>query len=323
VSSSGGLASGGAIYTSDQVTVTGPGVNFTNNTATDYGGAIAYEPPSTGNPSMTLTNVTFNGTGSGTGNTAGNGGAVYSLVNSTQGTITETVSGCLFSGNRATGGSGSNLGGGFYAQHTVSGTASASLTIVNSTFYNNTTPANGGGIALQMTYTGTGSNTVALTSLTVTKNTASVEGGGLYIVYFDPTATTDPQVRNSIIAGNQAENDPDVFGRVSSAPTAGYDLIGVVDPLGSTGWNSSCLTGTIGNPKDPGLDPNGPADNGGPTFTIKLVTGRSLAYQNGDPNINGNDVTKVDQRGYTRATKATIGAYDPDATPPGNSLHRR
>jgi hypothetical protein len=299
-----GFGHGGAIYATDALSVSGPLAGFTNNVATDLGGAIYYTPSTTGDSSMELIDLTF------ADNKAGRGGAVHSSVASTQGTVKATVTGCLFKGNKAIGGSaGDQLGGAFYAQHTVSLTASASLAVANSTFYNNTSESKGGGIALKTTVAGRGANTVVLTSLTMTRNVAA-EGGALWI---DPTTTTAPEVRNSIIAKNQGDHNPDVFGTVSDARTAGYNLIGQIDPKGSTGWNASNQVGDAAKPIDPGLDANGPADNGGPTKTIKLAVG-SVAYQKGDPRIN--DVNAFDQRGSARAKTATIGAYDPDAVHP-------
>jgi hypothetical protein len=124
-------------------------------------------------------------------------------------------------------------------------------------------------------------------------------------------------ITNSIIAGNffsQARppaNGADVFGAVTSG---GFNLIGVREGALSN-WHADDLLGNAAAPLDPSLDLNGPADNGGSTWTIKLRP-ESLAYQRGKPGLAG----ETDQRRYTRRDDAshhvTIGAYDPDALAP-------
>jgi predicted outer membrane repeat protein len=286
---------GGGIYTEKSITVTGG--SFTSNTAASGGGAIAYNPPGTSDSQMTLTNVSFNT------NSAEFGGGVLSEPTVSQGTITTSVSGCLFNANKAT--STHAAGGGMYVLTTATNSGSATVTITNSTFYKNASDAIGGGLAISTNMTGSGSYTASLTSLTIYQNTASSQGGGLYI---SQTGAPAPKVRNSIIAGNSgpaAANGPDVYGTVSNQ--VGFNLVGAVD--GSSGWNSTNYTGTVANPKPAGLDPNGLADNGGPTETIKLLT-TSQGYRNGDPTLKGT----TDQRGLTRTTYVSIGAYDPDAS---------
>lgn len=299
-------ATGGAIDTTDQLTVSGG--TFTGNQATNAGGAIAYGP-GTPTTSMTLTNVAF------TNNTAENGGAINSLVDSAQGSVTVSVVGCLFNGNRATGpvaDSASITGGAISIFQDTGGSASASFTVVNSTFFQNQSDTNGGAIALRASNTGTGTNTVSLTSLTVYQNQAELSGGGLWLSL---SGTQPPVVRNSIFAGNTlavgaAADGFDVYGQVNSV---GFNLVGQTE--GSNGWIANDQKGSAANPLDPGLDPNGLAFNGGPTQTLKVLT-TSKAYRNGDPNMDTLAAPlNKDQRGYTRQhNKVSVGAYDPDAT---------
>jgi hypothetical protein len=248
---------------------------------------------------MTMTNVLFQN------NKGPEGGAVLSHVTSNADAVTVTVTGSLFQGNQATY-NGEN-GGGISVNHNTSSTGSASFTISNSTFYQNSAnEGSGGGIAISTSQAGSGSNTVALTSLTITQNQAVNQGGGLWV-----NASTAPVVDNSIIAGNVINNPaadgPDVFGTLNFN-RSNYNLIGVGDPNGKQ-WNATNIVGTADNPKNPGLDPAGTTDNGGPTFTIKLVSG-SAAYRQGDPGL----VNSLDQRGLTRKVFVSIGAYDPDAS---------
>jgi hypothetical protein len=189
----------------------------------------------------------------------------------------------------------------------VTRTVATPYTALNSTFYKNSAE-NGGAISLNITATGKGSYQPVLRSLTIYQNQASNQGGGLYT---SATATNlFPILDNNIVAGNAVENPPgdgaDVFGQVKSS---GYNLIGqggVAD--GNIKWGSLDFTGTDSNPLSPGLD-SGLTSNGGPTQTIILLNG-STAYRNGDPTLGGS----TDQRGYTRGTRVSIGAYDPDAT---------
>jgi predicted outer membrane repeat protein len=298
-----GSGDGGAISTWVSLSVSGSAsaaTTFSDNSAPGGGGAIAFEPV-LDTASMSLTTTAF------TGNQASNGGAVYSYDNNHRfGTVTATVSMCLFSGNQATGSAGN--GGALWSSYATKQTGSASLVVSNSTFYQNTAADEGGGLFLQNSNTGTGTNTASLTSLTVTANDARFSGGG---VWLDPgmTGALAVQVGNSIIAKNTPEGGtlaPDISGTVRSLR---FNLIGIAD--GSNGWTGDDITGTSGSPKDPGLDPNGPTDNGGLTYTIKPVQG-SLAYRAGNPALAGTQ----DQRGYTRQATVSIGAYDPDATHP-------
>jgi predicted outer membrane repeat protein len=302
---------GGAIFSAFSLSVTGG--RFSGNSARDDGGAIDFEPKANTAASMSLSNITFD-----QANTAARGGAVRSYFNNSSGTVSVTVTGCLFNGNVANGPSDQQSishGGGLYIGQTTSGTANGSVSVTNSTFYNNSATTYGGGIYISAHKTGTGTNTATLTSLTITKNMGKKAGGG---VYFLIDGAARPVVGNSIIAQNQNDPtnyetlSPDVF--LSSGVqvnSAGFNLIGA-RTTDNDGWVADDLTGTIASPKDPGLDSTGPTDNGGPTFTIKLATG-SAAYRAGNPLLANNS---KDQRGYNRGANVSIGAYDPDATQP-------
>jgi predicted outer membrane repeat protein len=299
---------GGAICTTATLTVSGG--TFTGNTAATGGGAIYFGVPDGTTRSVSLTNVTF------TNNTANCGGAVCDYANLSQGGATLTVSGCLFNENHATSPAPleERTGGGLALWHITSGTASATFTITNSTFYQNDSGMHGGGIALWRDNTGTGTNTASLTSLTIYQNQASNDGGGLWLKTLDAAILT--QVWNSIIADNFIENTPDqgpdVIGLFKSS---GYNLIGIAPTDPNQQWAAGDQLGNAVAPLDPGLDLNGLADNGGPTLTIKVLL-TSPAYRMGDKNL----ANTTDQRGFTRRydltipVKVTIGAYDPDAS---------
>ncbi len=280
---------GGAIATNCQLSVSSTTARsfFDNNGAGKQGGAIF----SSGSQ-LTVTGVAFDV------NTAIRGGAVYASGGN------ETIVACLFNNNRANaavGDSGlTNDGGGIYVTNATAGSASAALTITNSTFYNNLASNNGAGIAILNTNTGTGANTVTMTSLTMAANAAGNLGGGIWTS--TPADPSLPTLRNNIIAGNTGTNGGnDVSGTIFSA---NKNMLGT--QAGSTGWNATDFT--TANAMLTAL-----ARNGGWTMTM-AVPAVSPAYRAGDATLlTAADPLSKDQRGYTRnGTSVTIGAYDPD-----------
>ncbi len=118
-------------------------------------------------------------------------------------------------------------------------------------------------------------------------------GGGLDVN--GGTAILD----NSILALNTS----DIAGTVSSA--SANNLIG-------TGGSGGLVNGVHGNlvgVANPGLDPNGLQNNGGPTQTIAVLPG-SPAIGAGSDNIPGVTVPSTDQRGVSRPSDSIdIGAF--------------
>ncbi|MCC6820672.1 MAG: hypothetical protein IT579_08085 [Verrucomicrobia subdivision 3 bacterium] len=115
-------------------------------------------------------------------------------------------------------------------------------------------------------------------------------------------------IKSSIIALNLASGNPDVAGDFSSA---GHNLIGRTN--GSSGFGSSSdMVGLAAAPLDPLLGPL--QFNGGPTLTMALLPG-SRAIEGGDDAITG-----TDQRGFPRLNGQHVdsGAYEFDisALPP-------
>ena len=194
----------------------------------------------------------------------------------------------------------------------------ATLTITNSTIANNSAGDQGGGI---WNYGGTltaTNSTIAYNSY----NSAGYGGGGIGNG-FNGAEVGTAMLENTIVVLNTygtgsgaPASDISVAdgGTVSSA--SAYNLIG-------TGGSGGLVNGTNGNQvgvADPGLDPNGLQNNGGPTQTIALVTG-SPAIDAGsnalavDP-TTGQPLT-TDQRGALRGpaglnagTTVDIGAYE-------------
>ncbi|GAB5404998.1 MAG: hypothetical protein Aurels2KO_32290 [Aureliella sp.] len=150
-----------------------------------------------------------------------------------------------------------------------------STTLINSTVSGNSAPA-GGGIQ--------NGRALTLINSTITGNVAVAGGGG----GIRSTGTVSTTINNSIVAGNEATSDPDVFGQLVA--------------------NNSLIGGAITDILDPNL-----ADNGGLTLTHALLPG-SPAINAGDNALavdaNG-DVLATDQRGVNRFVGTVdIGAVE-------------
>ena len=185
------------------------------------------------------------------------------------------------------------FGGGLHTRSWIQGQANIA-TLTNCSFYGNTSNF-GGGIVYQGTL-------LNLTNCTISNNSTTGgpgggidnNGGGINVF----------NCQNTIIAGNSAgsaSNGPDVNNIVVTS--LGNNLIGKTD--GSSGWIGSDLTGTVATPLNPLLDPNGLANNGGPTQTIALLPG--------SPAINAgtsSGVPSADQRGSGRVNQVDIGAFE-------------
>ena len=291
------------------------------------------------NGAVTLTRVTISNNSAGTGSPGGYGGGLW-----THPDATTTVTDCAITNNKAgmgvggfapQGGSGggvanlgplrmlnslvsgnatlgpsysnSSLGGGVYSVNVTS--------VTNTTISGNTAdPASfsrGGGIY-------NFGNSLTLTNSTVTGNNAVAccsafqSGQGIHNA---GTAT----VRNSVIAGNGAGDQPDVTGNYTAMA---FNIVGrAVTGDGSSGGQNGFmngvngeLVGTIAAPVDPKLGPL--ADNGGPTLTHALLAGSPALDGGFNPFAkDANDNTlQTDQRGAGRfggaGATVDIGAYE-------------
>ncbi|MEO1092253.1 MAG: DUF4114 domain-containing protein [Pseudomonadota bacterium] len=119
---------------------------------------------------------------------------------------------------------------------------------------------------------------------------------------------TEIAVVSSLIAANL--DDEDVSGGSGTFVSQGNNLIG--DPGGTDGFVDGVdgdLVGSSSAPLDPGLDPAGLQDNGGPTPTIALLPG-SLAVDRG----SNPQAFETDQRGdgfdRENGAGAEIGAFE-------------
>jgi CSLREA domain-containing protein len=250
-----------------RVTVAISGVTITNGKS-DVGAGIKYASA----------NVTISASVIASNAATGNGGGLYTDVDSTLTLTNSTVS-----GNTAA------AGAGFFHNTT--------LNVVNSTVSANIASLGGGGI-----YNKTG--VANITNSTITNNTASTGGGIL------TEATGFGQMsnlRNSIVALNNAGIDPDCNGTVVSQ---GYNIVGAVTFFPATTGDH---VGVTANQLNLGVL----GDNGGPTQTHALGSG-SLAIEAG----HSSGYT-TDQRGLSRPVDSTaianvgdgsdIGAYEVQA----------
>jgi predicted outer membrane repeat protein len=284
--------SGGGIYNSGTLLLTGCGI--TNNTTTNGTGGGIYNSEGA---SLSLASTTVSGNSAGTsggggldnygtaqvvGGTFSNnqgyqGGAILNesggqlpisqgttfsnnLASLNGGAIynvgSTTTTQALFNGNQAQGvAEVVSCGGAFCNQGTA--------TISESTFSNNTTTGSGGAIETQ------GYAILTLNDVTISANTAGVLGSGL-----DIESLTTPTINNSIIAGNTA-----IPGAVISdcngctASNGAANLIGVTVNLGPL------------------------ASNGGPTETMMPLPGGAAIAAGDATAAAGED---VDQRGFSR-----------------------
>ena len=310
--------SGGRIIIDKNLTIQGPGASLltVQNTAAASGTSYAFHINA--GVTATISGLTISG---GNVNTTNFGGGITNL-----GSL--SVSDCRVSNNTASGGGGilnqasltmtnstisgntAQVGGGIYnagltlniSNSTISGNSttadgagiyqnnSATLNITNSTISGNSSNGLGGGI-----FIGVDDGPLNLTNTTITNNSAIIGGG----VYSGGTGT----IKNSIIAGNTATNNPDVKDQTGGLTSSGYNVIGKTD--GSFGWTATDLTGTIATPLNPLL--GALANNGGATFTHALLPG--------SPAINAGTITgapSTDQRSIARPQQGIIdiGAFE-------------
>jgi len=218
-----------------------------------------------------------------------------------------TVISSTISGNTAVGGTIAGNGGGIVnlgaltvSDSTISGNTATggmfgsgaggginnfgALTIDNSTISGNTADVFGGGVV-------NSGGTLTLTNSTVSGNTAGSAAGGIFALGVDTLV-------NTIVVGNSS----DVEGPVETATT---NVIGV--PVGLTLADI--------------LDPDGLADNGGPTHTIALalVAGNPAIDTATSAVCSAAPVSGVDQRGMPRPAACDRGAYE--AQPPTVAAH--
>ncbi|MEG4417055.1 DUF4347 domain-containing protein [Microcoleus sp. LAD1_D5] len=255
------------------------------------------------------------GGGGGGGGVGGNGGVGGFGGGGGSGTVggASTTLGAFTPGgvgSPAGGGGGAGLGGAIFVN-------TGSLTLNNSTLFNNTatggaaggagaTPGQGAGAAI---FVNSGA-TATLTNNTITANTATATAPALAVGGGIATNGGTVNLLNSIVAGNLGGANPDVFG-TSFAATSIRNLIGNV--AGSNLPVAQQLTVPLANVI-------------APTAGLNQATGVPVTYALADstatlnPAIDGGDATAAaaagatDQRGTgfprTIGASVDIGAYE-------------
>ena len=285
---------GGAISNRENLTL--DNVTFTNNHATQIGGALSHRQGA-----LTVTNSRFEANSNG----SGHGGAI-AVWNANQDVLIQNTSiqnnfspgdggGLDFLGgggqivvDRVTllGNEAADRGGGIWAYRPI--------TITSSTISGNSAGEEGGGIWT--------SDQIDVDHSTIVQNESAEAGGGIYA----DASEQGVNIRHTIVASNTSGGSgaPDVGVASGRTVTALFSLIGdntgsglSAAPLGA----SSADGNVIGDPYAGGvIDPLlGPlADNGGPTLT-HLPLGTSPAVDAGVPfAVSGIDgIPQFDQRG--------------------------
>jgi hypothetical protein len=166
-----------------------------------------------------------------------------------------------------------------------------STTVTNSTIADNAATQGGGVI---------NEGTLTLVNATIAGNHVASGGIGGGLDVSAGTATID----NTIIALNTSGAlASDIAGTVAMA--SAFNLIGTGGTGGLTNGTNHNQVGVA----DPGLDPNGLQNNGGPTQTIAVLPG-SLAIGKGSATISGVTVPTSDQRGVSRPRNSVdVGAF--------------
>jgi hypothetical protein len=167
--------------------------------------------------------------------------------------------------------------------------------IVNTTFYGNSTAANGGAFAA--------AGDVVLVNSTIVGNTAGTNGGGIF--NNSRTATHSTATYNSIIVGNTATAGADAY----RFKDAGNNLLGLVDSATANPLDPpepSSIYGISAADAAAWLAP-APASNGSTLPTIALLDAA------GSPAVdkaNASIAPSADQRGVARDGAPDIGSYE-------------
>ncbi|MDQ6435109.1 calcium-binding protein [Mesorhizobium sp. LHD-90] len=209
---------------------------------------------------------------------ASNGGGI-GVLSGTLAVVNSTIS-----GNTA-----QSAGGGVYVA------AGGQASFVNATIVDNSAKSGGGILALDPV------NELTIRSSTIAGNSASESGGGLYSVSTVP-------ISNSVIAGNTAPTDADVYGGAgliyADHSYFGTTISGYTDKGGSINGGGNPLLGGL-------------LDNGGTVLTLSPLDGSPLIGAGGNAglpadsfDIDGDgDTTEplpLDARGGTRVVGGTV-----------------
>lgn len=209
---------------------------------------------------------------------------------------------CLFANNSSDESANGNSKGGGAISTTGSG---GSFLFTNSTFVGNSAAAGRGGAI----YSGMD---CTLINCTVAGNTAFV-GGGFY-AHSAKQYTLINSIFYKNIELNDAETSADIRRGNGSAVFAIYNCLAGTDAVTTalvtdfeSNGNSLIMPGMKVFENDDVLELK---DNGGKTLTLALHATQSMAAKTGTATVAGFDIPTVDQRGYTRAAKPCMGAFE-------------
>ncbi len=179
--------------------------------------------------------------------------------------------------------------------------AEVPTTIVNSTFSGNISGDNGGGIKVD--------SDVTIVNSTFAGNSATGQGGGIWVTSFNHHP--DLVLKNTLVADNTAGAGHHECDVSPSNTTLSVNLNNLIEDgscnfLWASGATSGTATGFLSG--DPAL--TALALNGASTRT-HAIGEASAAFGSGDDATCGaSPVGGVDQRGETRGTPCSIGAFD-------------
>ncbi len=207
-------------------------------------------------------------------------------------------------------------GGGILDMSAAGATATGTITVENSTIAGNTALFNGGGIWLTTQLGTLATGTATLVNTTVADNNAGGGVGGIG-AQFNRTFFT---LSNTLLAGNTSTGSTtvasDCRGVLADGPGGG-NLIGSTTSGAIAGQPCSGLANGVNGDQvgvaQPGVA-SAPADNGGPTDTVALLSASPAIGAANAPTCDSAAIGNVDQRGDSRNAltrdACDIGAYD-------------
>lgn len=218
------------------------------------------------------------------------------------------------------GGGGAGLGGAIFNDE-------GTVTIQNSTFYQNTAAGGTGGLgSVSGGGGGNGGNglgqggaifsrngTVTITNATLSNNLADDGGRDLFLLHDGDGISVTAVIDNSILG--QADNSITDFATGMS---------GTINPASSSGTNNLIRNQTTFGGTASSADPQlgSIQNNGGPTFTLALLTGSPAIDAGSNSKIPAGITTDQRGPGFARVDSGTvdIGAYEFVNTPPSVTL---
>ncbi len=238
---------------------------------------------------LNITNCQF------TGNRAKRGGGA-ALQQDLEGII--NVTGSTFSDNIST----LNQGGGINLQD-------GTLNVVNSTINNNkgaaigNNPPGRGGIFVDTGGNGPATITLNVANSTISGNDGDGINGGIDQLRGKLNVTNSTIVGGVALSLTSATVKSSILSQASGAFTSGgFNFISSFDPMG-TGFTNGVNNDQVGTPSaplNPKLDPTGPKDNGGPTWTIALLSGSPAIDKGTAAGLTGALTTDQRGTGFTR-----------------------